>query len=87
VLAFTAFPKGHRAVFCSTNPPERVNSEIERRTDVVDIFPNDATITCLVGAIISEQNNDWAVQRRYMNLETLAPINDAPTVSLPAIAA
>jgi len=70
-----------------TNPLERVNGEIKRRTDVVGIFPNEAAVTRLIGAILLEQNDEWAVQRRYMSLETLAPISDAPTISLPAVAA
>ena len=86
VLAFMAFPREHRAKIHSTNPLERVNCEIKRRTDVVGIFPNEAAVTRLVGAILLEQNDEWAVQRRYMSLETLAPISDAPNVSLPAVA-
>ena len=87
VLAFMTFPKEHRAKIHSTNPLERVNGEIKRRTDVVGIFPNEAAVTRLVGAILLEQNDEWAVQRRYMSLETLAPVSDAPTISLPAVAA
>ena len=86
VLAFMAFPREHRAKIHSTNPLERVNCEIKRRTDVVGIFPNEDAVTRLVGAILLEQNDEWAVQRRYMSLETLAPISDAPNVSLPAVA-
>ena len=86
VLAFMAFPKEHRAKIHSTNPLERVNGEVKRRTDVVGIFPNEAAVTRLVGAILLEQNDEWAVQRRYMSLETLAPVSDAPAVSLPAVA-
>jgi transposase-like protein len=60
-----------------TNPLERVNGEIKRRTEVVGIFPNEAAITRLVGAILLEQNDEWAVQRaRYMTLETIAPMRD-----------
>ena len=81
VLAFTTFPKEHRTKIYSTNPLERVNGEIKRRTDVVGIFPNEAAVTRLVGAILLEQNDEWAIQRRYMSLETLAPISDVPTVS------
>ncbi|MGX1419323.1 transposase-like protein [Bradyrhizobium elkanii] len=87
VLAYMSFPAAHRAKLHSTNPLERVNGEIKRRTDVVGIFPNEDAITRLVGAILLEQNDEWAVQRgRYMTLETIAPLSDDPTVSLPAIA-
>jgi putative transposase len=88
VLAYMTFPAAHRTKLHSTNPLERVNGEIKRRTEVVGIFPNEAAITRLVGAILLEQNDEWAVQRaRYITLETIAPFsNDAP-VSLPDVAA
>jgi putative transposase len=67
---------------------ERLNGEIKRRTEVVGIFPNEASIVRLVGAILLEQNDEWAVQRaRYMTLETIAPLGDDPTVMLPVAAA
>jgi putative transposase len=88
VLAYMSFPKEHWTKIHSTNPLERVNGEIKRRTEVVGIFPNEAAITRLVGAILLEQNDEWAVQRaRYMTLETIAPMRDDLTLMLPAAAA
>ena len=88
VLAYMDFPREHRAKLHSTNPIERLNGEIKRRTDVVGIFPNEAAITRLVGAILLEQSDEWATQRaRYMTLETISAISDTATVSLPAVAA
>jgi putative transposase len=83
VLAYMTFPPTHRAKLHSTNPLERLNGEIKRRTEVVGIFPNEAIVR-LVGAILLEQNDEWAVQRaRYMTLEIIAPMRDDRAVSLP----
>jgi len=88
VLAYMGFPKEHRTKISSTNPIERLNGEIKRRTDVVGIFPNEAAIRRLVGAILLEQNDEWTVQRaRYMTLETIAGLCDQPIIKLPAAAA
>lgn len=87
VLAYMDFPREHRAKLHSTNPIERLNGEIKRRTDVVGIFPNEGAITRLVGAILLEQSDEWATQRaRYMTLETISAISDTSPVSLPAVA-
>jgi putative transposase len=88
VLAYMGFPAQHRAKIHSTNPIERLNGEIKRRSDVVGIFPNEAAVTRLIGAVLLEQNDEWAVQRtRYMTLETITPLSDDPAVSLPRLAA
>ncbi|GJD61747.1 IS256 family transposase ISMtsp13 [Methylobacterium frigidaeris] len=87
VLAYMGFPAAHRAKLHSTNPLERLTGEIKRRTEVVGIFPDEPSIRRLVGAILLEQNDEWAVQRcRYMTLESIAPIGDDPLVSLPNLA-
>ena len=87
VLAYMTFPKEHRTKLHSTNSIERINGEIKRRTEVVGIFPNDDAIVRLVGALLLEQNDEWAVQRtRYMTLETIGQISDDPLISLPAVA-
>jgi putative transposase len=88
VLAYMSFPAAHRPKLHSTNPIERLIGEIKRRTDVVGIFPNEDAITRLVGAVLLEQNDEWAVQRaRYMSLETIAPVSDDPIVRLSAVPA
>jgi putative transposase len=87
VLAHMAFPKHHWRQLHSTNPLERLNGEIKRRTDVVAIFPNEDAIVRLVGALLLEQNDEWAVTRRYMTLETLDGLSDDPAARPRSIAA
>ena len=85
VLAFMSFPKAHRTQIHSTNPLERLNAEIKRRTDVVGIFPNEAAVTRLVGALLLEQNDEWQLQRRYMALEPLRALVDNQPARLSAV--
>jgi transposase-like protein len=87
VLAYMDFPREHWPQIASTNPLERINKEIKRRSDVVGIFPNDEAVIRLVGALMLETNDEWAVARRYMSLEALARVLHTDAVRLPAMAA
>lgn len=77
LIAFYAFPPEHHTKLRSTNPLERVNKEIGRCSDVVGIFPNDASVIRLAGALLSEQNDEWLVQRRYLSAESMTLIHAA----------
>ncbi|HEV8054074.1 MAG TPA: IS256 family transposase [Candidatus Limnocylindrales bacterium] len=76
LLGFYALPREHWSKLRSTNPLERVNREISRRTDVVGIFPNDAALIRLAGAMLIEQNDEWLVSRRYLSQESLSSVLD-----------
>ena len=84
VLAYITFPAQHRTKLHSTNPMERLNKEIKRRADVVGIFPNEASITRLIGAVLLEQNDEWLLQCRYMQIEGMAELTPALTDADPA---
>jgi transposase-like protein len=74
VLGYMAFPAQHRVKLHSTNPLERLNKEVKRRADVVGIFPNEASITRLIGAVLLEANDEWQLQHRYMQVEAMAEL-------------
>jgi hypothetical protein len=81
VLSYLDFPEQHRTKLRSTNPLERLNKEVKRRADVVGIFPNEGSIVRLIGAVLLEQNDEWQLQHRYMQLEAMAdlatPVSEA----------
>ena len=79
LLSHFAFPEPHRRQIRSTNPQERLNKEIKRRTGVVGIFPNPASVLRLVGMILAEQDDEWQDGRRYFRPETMAAIDAPPT--------
>jgi putative transposase len=91
VLAYTGFPAQHRAKLHSTNPLERLNKEVKRRADVVGIFPCEASITRLIGAVLLEQNDEWQLQHRYMQVEAMAelmtPATEPESAQIPPQAA
>ena len=81
LLAFMAFPPEHWSKLRSTNPLERVNREIGRRSDVVGIYPNDEALIRLAGALLVEQNDEWLVGRRYLSVESLQLLAERPKTS------
>lgn len=87
VLAYMSFPEAHWRQIHSTNPLERLNKEIRRRTRVVGIFPNDAALMRLVGMLLIEQNDEWAVGRRYFSLASMAKLQPVESADAPALEA
>jgi putative transposase len=91
LLAYMTFPAQHRAKLHSTNPLERLNKEVKRRADVVGIFPNEDSITRLIGAVLMEANDEWQLQHRYMQIEGMAElatpaIDEQPLLTTPKAA-
>jgi len=78
VTAYAAFPRAHWPKIASTNPLERINKEIKRRSNVIGIFPDDASVIRLVGAVLLEQHDDWAVSERHCLSEVSMALNDQP---------
>lgn len=80
VLAYMGFPAQHRQKLHSTNTVERLNKEVKRRADVVGIFPGEASIVRLIGAVLLEANDEWATQTRYMQVEAMAELLGPPLI-------
>jgi transposase-like protein len=87
VLAYMSFPEKHWRQIHSTNPLERQNKEIRRRTDVVGIFPNPSSALRLVTMLLVEQNDEWAVNKRYFSLESMELLKTSLGQSVPALEA
>ena len=86
VLAYLTFPSQHRVKLHSTPPLERLNKKVKRRADVVGIFPNEDSIVRLIGAVLLEQNDEWQLYHRYMQIKGMAELN-APDQAHPSLIA
>jgi transposase-like protein len=87
VLACMNFPAAHRTKLHSTNPLERLNKKVKRRTDVVGIFSNEASTMHLVGAVLMEQHDDWIQEKHYRTRETMAEVSGTSELTPPALPA
>jgi putative transposase len=85
VLAFIGFHKAHRTPIHCTNQLDRLNAKVKRRSNVIGIFPNDQAIIRQVGALMLEQNDEWSLQRRYMQLEGLQSLSESQSARLSAV--
>src|SRR5690349_24921161 len=83
LLSHLDFPEQHRAKVHRTNHLERLNKEVKRRADVVGIFPNETSIIRLIGAVLLEQNDEWQLQHRYMQVEAMAELAAPPADTKP----
>src|SRR5690606_39487195 len=75
ILAFAVFPAAHWRKIWSNNPLERLNKEVKRRCNVVGIFPNDTAALRLIGAVLADQHDEWAIARRYLSDTSMAELN------------
>src|SRR6266849_5274776 len=84
VLAYMAFPQEHWTRIYSTNALERLNREVKRRTDIVGVFPDHASVIRLVGSVLLEIDDEWQVERRYFSLDSMCKVREPTSKTLPS---